>query len=343
MYGQILVGVDGSEGSLRALRWTVEEAARRKALVRAVTVWQSPLATGEAFESHVNEAKLFDKAKARSTQALNEVLGQYPEVLIEPLVLEGEPAATLCVEAQRADLLVVGSRGHGALGALLLGSVSSQCARQSPCPIVIVPKSTRKEADAGAAGRIVVGVDGSEASRRALAWAIEEAVARHDVIEAVSVWRGTDPDDDMGLEWRTFPSIQRHEAAMAEAAEERLGRAIAEVAGENPAAAIEPLVLEGDPATSLCERAARADLLVVGSGSHGALAGHLLGSVSSKCAQHSPRPVVIIPKDRIATRAANQGRRDRDCAPGCQAAPTGATAARATPGAADPSPLSEPR
>jgi nucleotide-binding universal stress UspA family protein len=306
MYGQILVGIDGSEGSLRALRWTVEEAARRNSRVRAVTVWQSPLDTDDAFGSHVDEVKMLDEAKARLTHALTEVVCNYPEVLIEPLVLEGEPVATLCEQAQRADLLVVGSRGHSALGALLLGSVSSKCAHQSPCPIVIVPKQTGKEAAPGVTGRIVVGVEGSAGSRRALAWAIEEAVARHDVIEAVSVWRGTDPDDDMELELRTFPSIQQHEAAMAETAKERLDRAIAEVAGESPVAVIEPLVLEGDPATSLCERAARADLLVVGSRSHGALAGHLLGSVSSKCAQHSPRPIVIVPKDEAGTRATDR-------------------------------------
>jgi nucleotide-binding universal stress UspA family protein len=145
-------------------------------------------------------------------------------------------------------------------------------------------------------GRILAGVDGSPGSRRALAWAVEEAAFRGSVVEAATVWQS--PYDLT----RDF-SFPVNENRLAEEAVERLAEAVAEASSGRPAVEIETVVLEGDPAEILCRRAAGVDLLVVGARGHGTLAGLLVGSVSSKCAHHSPRPVAVVPAPHPFERA----------------------------------------
>lgn len=145
MTGRILVGVDGSEGSLRALRWALEEAAIRHAVVVAATVWESPydyLLGGASHYAPLHEGELVEAARDTLSKAIAAVQPEHPDVRIEPLVVEGDPAETLCQQAEHADLLVVGSRGRGAFGELLLGSVSSKCAHHCHRPVLIVPKGS---------------------------------------------------------------------------------------------------------------------------------------------------------------------------------------------------------
>ena len=148
MTGRIVVGVDGSEGSLQALRWAAEEAAIRDAIVVAAVIWQSPydyLFESTLYDVPVDERKLVDGARETLSKAIATVGAEHPEVRIEPLVVEGDPAETLCEQAESADLLVVGSRGRGAFGELLLGSVSSKCAHHCHRPVLIVPKGAQDD------------------------------------------------------------------------------------------------------------------------------------------------------------------------------------------------------
>lgn len=303
MSGRVLVGVDGSEGSLRALTWALEEAAIRESAIEAVTVWQSPEDFPRDVSFPVDEGELAERAKARLAKAIAETAGTHASVAVEPIVLEGDPAERLCQRAGPTDLLVVGSRGHGTFTRLLLGSVSSKCARHRRSPIVIVPAPHGDRAQSlEPTGRIAAGVDGSAGSLRALRWAIDEAKAREAAVEAVMVWRGIEPDDDMAWELATFPSVGWHDLAGAEHARAHLDRVVAKVEGEF-GIEVERIVLEGDAAEILCRRAAGTDLLVVGSRGHGTFADVALGSVSAKCAHHSPRPVVIVPTARDAQAA----------------------------------------
>ena len=145
MVGRILVGVDGSEGSRRALRWAIGEAAAHEAALHALIVWQSPYDFGEALYFPVDEGKLAEGAKQRVAESIAEVAGEAPGVQIDCLVVEGDPAETLCERSAEADLLVVGSRGHGGFAGLMLGSVSTKCAHHSRCPVVIVPKAQTRD------------------------------------------------------------------------------------------------------------------------------------------------------------------------------------------------------
>ena len=297
MVDRILVGVDGSEGSRRALRWAMGEAVARRTLLQPVTVWQSPYDLGEMLYLPVDEEAIATDAKLRLDGAIAEAAGTDPAPDVDPLVLHGDPAQVLCESSADAALLVVGSRGRSGLAGVMLGSVSTKCAHHSRCPLVIVPHGDREDENRalGQVTRILVGVDGSEGSRRALRWAIEEAAVRGASVDAVAVWQ--DPyRGDMTFEYE-IPYLRRDRRATLEHVDGKLAEAVAEVVGHDPVVEVDPLVVEGDPAETLCERSAGADLLVVGSRGHGGFARLMLGSVSSACAHRSRCPIAIVPAD----------------------------------------------
>lgn len=137
----IVVGVDGSESSLRALRFALREAAFRGASVRAVHAWQAPqsIRPGAPIPLEMpGRAAVEDDARNVLERAMTAVAGERGGTEIETVAVEG-PAAPALVEAARdAELIVTGSRGHGTSANLLLGSVGRQCVCSSRCPVVIV-------------------------------------------------------------------------------------------------------------------------------------------------------------------------------------------------------------
>jgi nucleotide-binding universal stress UspA family protein len=141
--GTIVVGVDGSEGSVEALRFALGEAALRGAAVRAVNAWHVlPMAYETGWAGVAADLGEYPKlAQAALEHALDTAGTPGSGVEVTPVVREGQAAEILCEEARGADLLVVGSRGHGGFLDLLLGSVSQQCAHHAPCPVTIVPKA----------------------------------------------------------------------------------------------------------------------------------------------------------------------------------------------------------
>ncbi len=141
--GRILVGVDGSSGSIAALRWAIEEAARKEAIVTALSVWRGIDADDEmalefATFSSLPRHEQGDLERAGDELKATLAAVQSGDVQLVALVLEGDPAGVLCREAAAYDMLVLGSRGLGAATSLLLGSVSSRCARRSPQPLAII-------------------------------------------------------------------------------------------------------------------------------------------------------------------------------------------------------------
>ncbi|GAA5156354.1 hypothetical protein GCM10023321_31960 [Pseudonocardia eucalypti] len=131
----VVVGVDGSDASLDALRWAARQAELTGAALHAVTVWQWPTTYGYApGYSDVDFAAL---AEETLTQAVEQTFGTTPGVVVVRRVLEGHPASALTEAARGADLLVVGSRGHGGFAGMLLGSVGQHCVQHAPCPVVI--------------------------------------------------------------------------------------------------------------------------------------------------------------------------------------------------------------
>jgi nucleotide-binding universal stress UspA family protein len=141
MGATIVVGVDGSEGSRRALRWAAEEAGLRQASLLVVTVWQYPVFTTiPAFGVMPPSEEMSREAEAGLRALLGEenLVGRDDLTVLES-IMQGPAAPALLDAAADADLLVLGSRGHGGFKGLLLGSVSQACVAHAPCPVVIVP------------------------------------------------------------------------------------------------------------------------------------------------------------------------------------------------------------
>jgi nucleotide-binding universal stress UspA family protein len=148
---KIVVGVDGSDASKDALRWAVAEARAHDARVVALHAWELPIAAPDITPApRVDLTTIVSEVQAAAlrlvTAALEEVLGGDSTVTVEPAAVEGPAASALIDAARDADLLVVGSRGMGGFAALVLGSVSQQCAHHAPCPVVI---HRRRQASAG--------------------------------------------------------------------------------------------------------------------------------------------------------------------------------------------------
>jgi nucleotide-binding universal stress UspA family protein len=141
--GVIVVGVDHSAGAKLALRFALEEARLRHGALRVVHAWQFEYAGATGFQGLfpgpvVEFEDLRQGAEAALEETLRELAADADGVTIEHRVEQGAPAGVLVGESRTADLLVVGSRGHGGFAQLLLGSVSQQCAQHAFCPVVIV-------------------------------------------------------------------------------------------------------------------------------------------------------------------------------------------------------------
>ena len=139
--GRIVVGVDASDSSMEALRWAVRQADLTGASVEATIAWHYPLLLGgyawppfgmlEDCDFPAQAGKLLAESVARAA-------GDGDHARIAEVVREGDPAQVLIDQADGADLLVVGSRGHGGFAEALLGSVSQHCVHHARCPVVIL-------------------------------------------------------------------------------------------------------------------------------------------------------------------------------------------------------------
>ena len=136
----IVVGVDGSPGSRKALTWAAAEAAAHDAELVVVNVWEHTLMPPAGSVS-VSERFVPDSSQRTAddlVQVIKDELGDDPPVLVRPEVKQGRPAKVLIEESAGADLLVVGKRGHGGFVGLVLGSVSQHVAAYAKCPVTVV-------------------------------------------------------------------------------------------------------------------------------------------------------------------------------------------------------------
>ncbi|MEV3929218.1 MULTISPECIES: universal stress protein [unclassified Streptomyces] len=137
--GRIVVGVDGSDASLKALHWAVRQAALTGGTVEAVNSWEYPATSWASMMPGMPED--FDPqavATAALTEALEEALGAEGAAAVEKIVVIGNPAQSLLDRSEGADLLVVGARGYSGLKATLLGSVSLHVTQHAACPVTVV-------------------------------------------------------------------------------------------------------------------------------------------------------------------------------------------------------------
>jgi nucleotide-binding universal stress UspA family protein len=138
---RVVVGVDGSEPSKRALEWGRFVARAMDAPLEAVSVWHVPATAAMAAVAPLDLD--LDGYTARALHAtVTEVLTEEPDVPVTEVVGQGSAAQVLLERSKKARLLVVGSRGHGGFAGLMLGSVSSACAEHAQCPVLVIHGDT---------------------------------------------------------------------------------------------------------------------------------------------------------------------------------------------------------
>jgi nucleotide-binding universal stress UspA family protein len=141
--GRVVVGVDGSPESVEALRWARGQAQLTGASLQVVTAWHVPVLLGYPSPGAYQLATVDWEGGARAAQdSAVAAAGELPTGT-ERAVVQGHPAQALCEAAEGADLLVVGSRGHGGFTGMLLGSVSEHVTAHSPCAVVVVRSADR--------------------------------------------------------------------------------------------------------------------------------------------------------------------------------------------------------
>jgi nucleotide-binding universal stress UspA family protein len=278
---RVVVGVDESVGARLALQWAFREGQLRGGEVTAVLAWgfldQHPV-SGTGFDPDYDESDALAALDHIVTKALDETA----ETLVERLPVCDLPAKALLHAAEDASLLVLGARGVGGFRGLLLGSVSQQCLHHATVPTVVV----RNEAP----GRgIAVGVDGSQGSKTALRWAVDEARRRSTTLTVVHAYAVA----PFGL--APYSMTTTDSSVVAKAAEEVLDDCLDELDIDD--LSVMRLTSAGGAASALVDLSESAELVVVGARGAGRLARMLLGSVATQVVHHASCPVAVIPHD----------------------------------------------
>jgi nucleotide-binding universal stress UspA family protein len=276
----ILVGIDGSPGSRRALDRALRLGQVTGRTVRAVHVWAPPAPRSSALgagylydpfeERECAHAAAVSLVDTEVTQALGRLVTDAP-VTVRAEDVEGGVGPAVVAAAATSSMLLLGTRGAGRLGNLL-GSTIPYVLHRATCPVMVVPSY---EPSRPTYRRVVVGVDGSDWSRSALLWAYELARVERcplSVLHAVA-----------------------REDAPVQVAEQAYWRV--EVLSQlpiEPEVEVEVTLLPGRPEDVLRRALGPDDLLVVGSRGAGGIAGVLLGSVSAACVTHQHVPVLVV-------------------------------------------------
>jgi len=299
---RIVVGVDGSPSSAHALGWALDDARTDGAHVQVVLVWDTtwletvpvgPLAVLEAADTYESVAR---GARERLDRLVADADTTGVEVTTEEI--RGTVVPTILERGTGADRIVVGRRGLGRLGRLFMGSVSAGVVRQARVPVTIVPdpehaaailEQAAEDHEVDRTPRVVVGVDGSDASVAALRHGAALA-ARHDLpLHAVACWQLT-TTGPLPNQFGWAPPVEDY----VQHTEELLARAVAHARLELPEGRLVERVERAAPARGLLRAAAGAEHLVLGSRGLGGFERLLLGSVSSQMVEHTPCPVTVV-------------------------------------------------
>lgn len=278
----VIVGVDGSESANEALLWAAREAAAHSAPLHIVSACVDPIGYGSRvplpafdFDPLRDHAR---KILAHAKTAAHEHAGLDATTILT----EGQPAAALIDLSKDARLVVVGSRGLGAFRRNLMGSVSTAVARHAHCPVAVIHERDPEKQDE-VRHAVVVGVDGTRNSERAIEIAFDEASHRDLELIAVHAWLDTS-DFDFPTDW----------AATADTAELVLAESLAGWQEKYPEVAVQRIVVKDRSVRHLAEEADNAELLVVGSHGRGGFSGLLLGSTSQALLHTVTCPLIIV-------------------------------------------------
>lgn len=282
---RIVVGIDQSTDSLRALDFAIEEAVLRRAELEVVWAWANKMPNPTTYGDQADTVDIGARAQLQLDEV---VLGRIPDGLaVTTRAVVAKPESALLESGGFADLLVVGARGEGGFMGLQLGSVSLKVASRATCPVAVV-RSPAGGPVVDPEPRIVVGVDGSAGSRNALRWALKEAAVRELPVLAVNAWAE--------LVTRTpYPGLAVSIEAIEASAKEALDSEIELVARDAPDVTVHAKTESCNGATALIEASVGAFLVVVGSRGHSDFIGNLLGSVTQQVVRHAGCSTVVVP------------------------------------------------
>ena len=288
----MLVGYDGSASSERALHWALDEARRRHLSVTVVhgQPFDGPLtAMGMGYYNPAGDLRL--EAETLLAEAASKAHDWAPDVVTTTRLDTRPPAVALLDAMAGAEMVVLGSRGNGGFGELLVGSTSLHTATHGTVPVVIV-RADPTGAEGPEAGRVVVGVDGSEAAQDALRVAFDEAELRHVGVTAIRAWE-SGYFDAAGAKSGAIP-LHVEEELVVPGELAALHDSMALWRTKYPDVDVRELLVHGDAAGVLVKAASGAELLVVGSRGRGGFRSLLLGSVSHAVLHHATCPVVVV-------------------------------------------------
>lgn len=288
---RVVVGYDGSEHGRRALQWAAAEAAARRAELEVICVVDDG---GLGIRGPVGMAHWWTDVAAdegrRLTSEGADLVGQtWPDLDILPVGRAGVPASVLIDASRRAGLLVVGTRGRNPLAEMALGSVAEAVATHARCPVVVVHGDVGIRP--GTDHPIVVGVDGSAGSRRALEIAARWAHVARASLLVVCAWTGADA---WGFDALTATQESELQQSASRAARDAADAAVAVALELWPDLHVTGCAHRGQPSQVLTDLGADAALLVVGTRGRGAFASLLLGSVSHALVRTAPCAVAVI-------------------------------------------------
>jgi nucleotide-binding universal stress UspA family protein len=281
----VVVGVDGSESALDAVRLAAREAERRGRALHVVHAFIWPLMHVPLGPDPAGppEGGLRHAAERLVGTAVDMAAKTVPGLRVTSEIREGYAAPVLLHQARQAALVVLGDRGLGAVGGLIMGSVAVQVAAHAACPVLVAKRGGHPE------GPVVVGVDGSEVSDHAVGFAFEEASQRGAPLRAVLAWRypvSAGHGDMLPLVY------DRNELAAEE--EVVLAEATAGWRDRFPDVVVTRHLDRGRPADVLVRESRAAQLVVVGARGRGGFTGLLLGSVSHAVLHHAHCPIAIV-------------------------------------------------
>ncbi|WP_030684388.1 universal stress protein [Streptomyces sp. NRRL B-1347] len=289
MERELIVGADGSEESLSAVDWAVDEAVRRGTPLRIVyaSAW-------ERYEGHKPSFAVRRGAASTYTdhipaQAVARAHTRAPALKVTSDVLAEDPATALARESAGAGAVVVGCRGRGELAGLLLGSVSLSVAAHAAAPVIVV-RGGRQNRDGGFQ-RVAVGIDEADEAAAVVAFALRSAELRGGELHAVHAWRC--PAHQAPEPPRAADATDFHQMR----AEMRLDEALRAIGPQHAAVSVRRDAVEGLARAALLEASTTADLLVVGARRRRGHIGMQLGPVNHAVLHHSACPVAVVPHD----------------------------------------------
>ena len=283
-YG-VLVGVDGSSESDAAVRFAGQEAVLRDLPITVMHViapivvsWPVRyLESGYTEWQEENAKHVIEQAQ----KTLHASVGKPAPPAERALIRHDGIVTELAAASAEAALVVVGSRGMGPVGGAVLGSVSRSLLHHAQCPVTVV------KADSAPIDRkspVLLGIDGSQASEAATAFAFDEASRRGVDLVALHAWTDVGVFPIVGMDWHQYED-EGHEV---------LAERLAGWQEQYPDVTVRRRIVCDRPARWLIDEARRAQLVVVGCRGRGGLSSMLLGSVSTAVAESATAPVTVV-------------------------------------------------